>query len=275
MQAAVFPMASPTGGPTEPDIVAFYRRILEVLDASGLPFLIGGAYAFNCHTGIGRETRDLDIFIRRQDYPAIAQALQQAGYPTELTFPHWLAKVHADDTYIDLIFSSGNGVAEVDDIWFEQAPVTEVLGMPVKISPPEEMIWSKAFVMERERYDGADVAHLLMACGERLDWHRLLQRFGPHWRVLLSHLVLFGFIYPDRREKVPDWLMEDLLDRLRQEMRTASNEGSVCAGTLLSREQYLPDLEQQGYRDARLIPIGNMTSRDTDRWTDAISDRRD
>ena len=62
--------------------------------------------------------------------------------------------------------------------------------------------------MERERYDGADVAHLLRAHGDRLDWPRLLRRFGPHWRVLLSHLVLFGFIYPGERALVPAWVMD-------------------------------------------------------------------
>ena len=64
-----------------------------------------------------------------------------------------------------------------------------VLDVPVRLIPAEEMIWSKAFVMERERYDGADVAHILRACAETLDWPRLLQRFDGHWRVLLQHLV--------------------------------------------------------------------------------------
>jgi hypothetical protein len=32
------------------------------------------------------------------------------------------------------------------------------------------MIWSKGFVMERERFDGADVTHLLRAVGPKLNW---------------------------------------------------------------------------------------------------------
>jgi hypothetical protein len=27
----------------------------------------------------------------------------------------------------------------------------------------EEMVWQKAFIMERERFDGADVVHLIQA----------------------------------------------------------------------------------------------------------------
>src|SRR5437899_2577696 len=79
----------------------------------------------------------------------------------------------------------------------------EVLGVPVRLCPAEEIIWSKAFIMERERYDGNDVAHLLRARGCALDWDRLLRRFDGHWRVLLSHIVLFGFIYPAERAAIP------------------------------------------------------------------------
>src|SRR5207302_251148 len=87
-----------------------------------------------------------------------------------------------------------HALAVVNDAWFEHAVAGEALGRRVRLVPPEEMIWQKAYIMERERFDGADVLHLLRARGRRLDWPRLLARFGPHWRVLLSHLVLFGFV---------------------------------------------------------------------------------
>jgi hypothetical protein len=253
----------------------FYSNVLETLNASALPYLVGGAYAFNHYTGITRHTKDLDLFVMRKDYEHIADVLGRAGYRSELIYPHWLAKVHGEDDFIDLIFNSGNGIAEVDQSWFDHAPVMQVLGIEAKISPIEEMIWSKAFIMERERYDGADIAHLLRSYGDRLDWPHLLQRFGDCWRVLLSHLTLFGFIYPLHRHLVPAWVMEELLDRLRQEVMAPPPEDHVCLGTLLSREQYLPDVEQWGYRDGRLEPTGNMSEEDTHRWTDAIPQRQD
>lgn len=67
----------------------------------------------------------------------------------------------------------GNGVSAVDDGWFEHAHSVALLGMPVLIAPVEETLWWKAFVMERERFDGADVAHILLAHAESLDWRRL------------------------------------------------------------------------------------------------------
>jgi len=256
----------------EPPVAAFYRHVLETLNASGVPYMVGGAYALNCYTAIDRHTRDLDIFIRRADFAHASAALAQESYEVELTFPHWLGKVHAEGVYIDLIFSSGNGVAEVDDAWFEHAANAVVLEVPTRICPPEEMIWSKAFIMERERYDGADIAHLLRALGDELDWSRLFRRFEPHWRVLLSHLVLFGFIYPPHRNLVPVALMDELIERLRRETHSVPPQHGICLGTLLSREQYLNDIEQQGLQDGRLAPEGKMTSEDTAHWTQAIAD---
>lgn len=265
--------ASPASNGIDPDTASFYRKVLQTMNASRVPFVVGGAYAFNCYTGINRHTRDLDLFIRREDYPLASDALRQAGYETELVFPHWLAKVRSDGVLIDLIFSSGNGIAEVDDAWFEHAAQAEVLDVPVRISPVEEMIWSKAFVMERERYDGADIAHLIRTRGARIDWQRLLRRFNSHWRVLLNHLVLFGFIYPAHRDLVPAGLMDELIERLRAETHSPPPCHAICQGTLLSREQYLKDIEQSGYQDARLVPFGNMTEKDTAHWTRAIRDR--
>jgi hypothetical protein len=111
--------------------------------------------------------------------------------------------------------------------------------------------------MERERFDGADIAHLLRAYGARLDWNRLLERFGAHWRVLLSHLILFGYIYPSERESIPSSVMDLLIDRLRNEEVPQRTTGRLCQGTLLSKVQYAIDIERWGYQDARLLPLPN------------------
>jgi hypothetical protein len=144
--------------------------------------------------------------------------------------------------------------------------------MRVKLCPPEETIWSKASIMERERFDGADVAHLLRACAPGLDWKRLVRRFGPHWRVLLSHLVLFGFVYPGERWRIPAAVMRELTERLTRETDTPAPDERLCYGTVLSRAQYLTDIETWGYKDARLT-LGTISVDDIARWTDAIEQR--
>lgn len=246
-----------------------YARALKAVLDDGVPFLVGGALALSAYCGIQRWVKDLDLFVLEQDVSRALAALARAGFRTEVTFPHWLGKAYDGDApLVDVIFCSGNGAAPVDAEWFEHARPLDVRGFQVSLCPPEETLWTKAFVMERERYDGADVAHLLLACAEQLDWPRLLRRFGDHWEVLLSHLVLFGFAYPGERRRIPAWVMDELLARLAREPAPA--EDHVCRGTLLSREQFLPDLAR-GWRDARLPPEGRMSPEEIAVWTGAIA----
>ena len=255
------------------DTRAFYCRTLTLLNESGIPYLVGGAYALERYTGIERHTKDFDVFVRKGDYERVMQTLAGAGCRTELTFPHWLGKAHCGGDFIDVIFSSGNAIAEVDDEWFANASQGRVLGMEVMLCPAEEIIWSKAFVMERERYDGADIAHLIRSCGHSLDWNRMLRRFGFHWRVLLSHLVMFGFIYPGEQSRIPEWVMTELLQRAQSEARTPpAIKEQICRGTLISRAQYLIDIEHWGYMDPRLAPRGSMTHEQVAHWTAAINE---
>src|SRR6266702_7264562 len=246
----------------------FHCRSVAVLRAAEIPFLIGGAYVVEVYAGVSRSTKDFDLYIRPNDLNGALDALARAGYETELTFPHWLAKATYGKDVLDLIFRAGNGLCEVDDSWFERARHDELLDMPVKLCAPEEMIWMKAFIMERERFDGADIAHILRCWVAEMDWPHLVRRFGPDWRVLLSHLVLFGYIYPSEQGRIPRSVMDELIERLRKE---SPGQGRVCRGTLLSRKQYLVDVGKWGFRDARLEKRGHMDSEDIAQWTRAIA----
>ena len=112
--------------------------------------------------------------------------------------------------------------------------------------------------------------HMFLACAATLDWDRLLKRFGAHWRVLLSYLCLFGFVYPSERTRIPRWVMTALLERLEEEIHSPAPSERICQGTLISREQYLPDLAQWGFEDARLTMTHAMTEAEIADWTRAI-----
>ncbi len=248
--------------------IRFYQDALRILREADIPHLVGGAYAFARYTGIERHTKDFDVFIRREDFGHAAWTFRKAGYKAELTFPHWIGKVFQGEDFVDLIYSSGNGVAVVDDVWFEHAVKEKVFGVDVELIPPEEMIWSKGLIMERERFDGADVAHIILAIGDRLDWKRLVARFGKYWRALYAHVVLFGFIYPGEREKVPAWVIDEMTQRVREEKANADEK--VCNGTIVSRQQYLKDIQEWGYEDARIVDR-LMSAEDIELWTAGIA----
>ena len=66
------------------------------------------------------------------------------------------------------------------------------------------------------------------------------------------------------------WVLEELTNRLRAETAAPPARVRICNGTILSRAQYLVDIEQWGYLDARTA-YGYMDQADIDVWTDAIA----
>jgi hypothetical protein len=246
-----------------PRTAAFYAKVLDALTEAGVEFLLGGAFAYEVYTDIGGRTKDLDLFLHPDDAQRALKAMADRGFEVHMVARHWLAKITRGSDFVDVIFGSGNGLAVVDDGWFEHARPAEVLEREVRLIPIEEMLWSKSFIMERERYDGADIAHLIRVAGRTMDWRRLMDRFDRFWPVLLAHLILYDFSYPSERARVPAWVRSELMDRARREEPNQQElDEQVCYGTVLSRAQFLPDVEGWGYRDGRVEPFGLLTDAD-------------
>lgn len=243
-----------------------YCHVLAKLNEHHIPYLLGGSYALEAYIAVSRNTKDLDLFVHPRDFKQTFQTLAELeNCRLEPDFSHWLGKVYYADQCIDIISGAANGIATVDDLWFQHATPAKVFGIPVWLSPAEEMIWSKAFIMDRYRFDGADIAHLIHACLE-LDWQRLMDRFYGHWQILLCHLTLFFYIYPSKREKIPKWVMQELIDRLQTDINEHPPSEKVCRGTLLAGLQFAPDVEKWGYLDARRRPLGELSKKDVSRW---------
>lgn len=246
--------------------IPFYHKVLDVLEAGRVPFMVGGAFALSHYAGIERDTKDLDLFLEPEGSKRALELARLAGYRASIEAPHWLAKIYSDGDVVDLLSGSGNGLAVVDHAWFEHSVPARFDGRVANLIPSEEMIWSKGFVMERHRYDGADVAHLIRARGRDFDWGRLLARFGDHWPVLYSHILLFLYIYPHEKDAVPAWVLQELPKRLGAGTDGEDNGRPVCRGTFLSNFEYIPDLQREGLEDPRLKPYGPLSAEELDLW---------
>lgn len=242
---------APSSSKCAPAELSARARALQLLREAGVPFLVGGAYAYCHHTGLHRDTKDLDLFLRLSDADLALAVFEANGWRTERNVHGWLHKALWEDALVDLIYTSANHVAVVDDAWVEHSVAGEVLGEPCQIAPVEELLWNKAFVLERDRFDGTEVNHLLLAAGKRLDWKRLLQRFDRYWEVLLSHLMFFRFAYPSDRDTIPDWVMWGLLAKAFDSVRGGNWSGKLCRGRVLSELGYRMDVEERGYEDGR------------------------
>lgn len=249
-----------------------YRAAIRSLNQAGVPFVVSGLYAIYEYTGVYRKTKDLDVMmIPRWTVPA-ARVLKEAGFRVSLHDEHWLAKAERDGGQIDLIFGMGNGLEFVDLDWFRHSRPAILAAEPVRIAPAEEMIWHRLFISERHRFDVADIVHLILCRGQELDWERLLRRTGDHWRLLLGQLQFFDYAYPADRDRVPDWIRDELYDRARADS-DARPDDLRCRGTLVSRFSFSIDVEDWGYPDlrretveaARSLPVITEI-RDADVW---------
>jgi hypothetical protein len=226
-----------------------FRRAIQALNEAEIPFVIAGAFAVHYYTGLWRFTKDLDLFLKPASALPALDCLRVAGFTTDIEEAHWLAKARLGHSFCDLIWGGGNWATFVDEDWFQYSVPAQLLGEPVKMAPIEELILSKAYVMGRERFDGADIAHLLRAGDGRIDWERMILRFGPHWELLLSHLLAYRFVYADHRDIVPLEVLQGLMRRVGTPEEIA--DGLPFRGPLVDRYSYLHDLVEQGMPDPR------------------------
>jgi hypothetical protein len=233
----------------DPVVRETFQRALETLARNRVPYVIGGAFALNHYTGIWRDTKDLDVFCRPEHADACLAALAGAGFATMVEERHWLGKARHDSALVDVIWGGGNWATFVDDHWFEHAERGRVAGLDVPVASPGDIILSKAWVAGRERYDGADIVHLLHARGRALDWDDLVARFGDAWPLLLHYLVLYRFVYPAERDRVPAELVRRLAARVGTGDELA--DGLEFRGPLVDRYAYLHDLRYEGRPDPR------------------------
>lgn len=239
----------PVSSSTEPDFPPeqqqLFREVLQVLNQGGIPYVVSGAFALQKHTGIWRDTKDMDVFLAAQHVPRALECLIHDGFECSILDPVWLAKAHRGDFYVDLICGMSNAVIVVEDSWIERALPARIVGVPTLVLAPEELIASKLFVTRRERFDGADIAHVIYGTRGRLDWERLLQLAGAHWEMLLWALILFRYVYPARTAYVPAHVWQGLLQRLRDELANPDPRAKF-RGSLVDENMFAIDVREWG-----------------------------
>src|SRR5690349_18534304 len=212
------PVSSSTPPQFAPEQEQLFRQVLMHFNERRIPYTVSGAFALSQHTGICRDTKDLDLFLPAEYVQEALRSLQEEGFETEVNDPVWLAKAHRGEYFVDLITGMSNAVILVDQSWIDRGIPSEIFGVAARILAPEELIASKLFVSRRERFDGADIVHVIYGTRGKIDWQRVLSLLGEHWEMLLWALVLFHYVYPANSDYVPRSLWDDLLGRLRAQL---------------------------------------------------------
>ncbi len=251
----------PTDIPEEQ--ATLFREVLNALEERQIPYAVSGAFALRQHTGICRFTKDLDLFMTACTALKVLPYLRGRGFECEVRDPVWLFKARKGGFFVDLITGMSNGVFAVENSWIERASPAVVHGVQTRVLAPEELVASKIFVTRRERFDGADIAHVIYGTHPSFDWDRELQLIGEHWEMLLWSLLLFRYVYPAQTHYVPANVWRLLLGRLENEIAKPTPQAKF-RGSLVDDNMFAIDLKEWGLanlleenRKSRLEQIGN------------------
>ncbi len=241
-------LTSALAAPLPPEAEALYSEVLTALNEHGLPYAIAGAFALQKYTGIWRLTKDLDLFMKKEDVPVALKHLEEKKFWCETLDPVWLAKAHRGEYFVDLISGMSNGVIVVDDSWMKRTQPAVIAGITSRIISPEDLVASKLFVIRRERFDGADIAHIIYGTKGRLDWDRVLELAGEHWEIVLWTLILFRYVYPAHTDYVPAPLWQNLLSRYMHLVQHADPRAPF-RGSLVDENIFSIDVKDWGLED--------------------------
>jgi hypothetical protein len=257
---------------SEPQILVpqqerLYREVLAAMEKAHIPYAVSGAFALREYTGISRMTKDLDLFLTPENSAIALDYLQKKGFACEVCDAVWLSKAHRGEYFVDLITGMSNAVVVVEPSWIERARPAKIVDVQTRVLAPEELLASKLFVTRRERFDGADIAHVIYGTRGHIEWQRVLSLIGDHWEMLLWALIFFRYAYPAQTGYVPASLWRDLLRRFSAAI-ASSTPNAAFRGSLVDDNMFAIDVKDWGlenlledYRTKRLSRVKKAVKR--------------
>lgn len=231
-----------------PEQEALFREVIELMQSNRVPFAVSGAFALHRHSGVWRDTKDLDLFLPAPEVARALELLAGDGFSIEVPDAVWLAKARRGAYFVDLITGMSNGVVRVDPTWISRAKVSGIVGVSACVLAPEELIASKIFVTRRERFDGADICHIIYGTRGRFDWERLLDLVGEHWQMLYWYLVLYHYVYPANADYVAREIWKEMQQRFKVEL-AHPNKAIDFRGSLIDENMFNIDVVEWGKRN--------------------------
>lgn len=190
-----------------------YAPVLREARDRGLRFAVGGGLAFSLYSGHRRNTKDMDIFILPPDHQEYLELMARCGFSEYTAVPYdrtWSYRGQKEGYIMDLLWRMLNDRAPFDEEWVRRGWDLQIRGLPLRLLPVEELIWTKLYILHRERCDWPDILILLHVRGPQMDWEHLLGRLGEDAPVLGGLVHLFRWMCPGRAAQLPDWIWERL-----------------------------------------------------------------
>jgi len=191
-----------------------YACILHRACSEKILFGLGGGLALGYYPGHLCRSKDLDIYISPEHRRRVISMMTDCGledYHDRVPYDReWIYRGHQDGIIVDAIWAMANKRASVDDRWTSCGPLVQLCGQSFRVIPPEELIWSKLYVLQRDRCDWPDILNLLYATGPTLDWDHMFQRLRADKPLLKGVLSVFEWLSPARAAAIPDEVWRSL-----------------------------------------------------------------
>jgi hypothetical protein len=187
---------------------------MDSLRQAGIPFMIGGGFALATFVGRWRDTKDIDLYIHPADRDAAVTAITQSGFDDYYSRrPYdrkWIYRSVRENVIADLIWAMANQRAQVDQLWFERAGSLTVRNQKLLVLPPEEFLWCKLYIMQRDHCDWTDVFNLIYAIGPQIDWGHVIDRLDDDLQLLRGLLMAYSWLCPKEVLRLPAALWKRL-----------------------------------------------------------------
>lgn len=166
---------------------ATFHEAMQAIEKSKIPYVVGGGIAVWVY-GRKRETKDIDVFVKKPNADNVLEVLRNIGFRTEHSDERWLYKAFRGDAMVDVIFENTRG-KEIDDLMLENARIEKVDDYEFKIMSPEDLIYIKIITIIEDSPHWEDAFSIVKNNYQKIDWQYLFKRSGNESRILLSFLL--------------------------------------------------------------------------------------
>lgn len=220
-----------------------YKCVLDRVCAANIPFALGGGLALGVYTEKFRRSKDIDLYILPEHREPIIGMMTECGlddyFHVKEYVRDWIYRGHIDDVIVDAIWAMANKRAVVDKRWLTGGPKVQMFGQEFRVIPPEELMWSKLYVLQKDRCDWPDIMNLMYAAGPTLDWPHLLERVAEDVPLVKGVLSVFSWVSPERAALIPASVWETLELSVPGRERERDPEGRPSRKDLLDTRPWL------------------------------------
>lgn len=178
-------------------IINLFAEAVQILNDSPLDYMIGGGVSLNYY-GLERDTKDIDVFVSKNEAEPLLRFFEKAGWLTKFTDGRWLYQATKGEgvlsfkknNTVDVIFRN-SGPIDITPKILKHAIKTEFLNLPIKIPSIEDLVLFKIYSQQLySQHHWNDAVWLLDNYANNFDWNYFLENAAAYSKVTLGFLLL-------------------------------------------------------------------------------------